>query len=248
LVTERSVPAPALTVVVAVALPLPVFGSVVADEAVAVLESTVPAGTAAPTATVNVKTALPTPNDAFVHEIEPVAPGAGVVQDQPAGDDSETNVVPAGSVSASAAVVALVGPPFVTVMVYVRFVPALTGSGVAIFVADMSADPLPTVVVAVAVPLAGAGSAVVDVTVAVFDSTVDRGTDGPTATTSVKTALPTPNDAFVHEIAPVAPTAGVVHDQPAGDESDTNVVSAGSVSASAAVLALLGPPLVTVMV
>jgi hypothetical protein len=117
LVTERSVPAPALTVVVAVALPLPVFGSVVADEAVAVLESTVPAGTAAPTATVNVKTALPTPNDAFVHEIAPVAPTAGVVHDQPAGDESDTNVVSAGSVSASAAVLALLGPPLVTVMV-----------------------------------------------------------------------------------------------------------------------------------
>jgi len=50
------------------------------------------------------------------------------------------------------------------------------------------------------------------------------------------------------DTVPPAPTAGVVHDQPPGDDSDTNVVFAGSVSESAAVMALLGPALSTVMV
>ena len=47
---------------------------------------------------------------------------------------------------------------------------------------------------------------------------------------------------------PPAPTAGVVHDQPPGVESDTNVVDAGSVSVSTTDAAGSGPLLATVMV
>ena len=65
---------------------------------------------------------------------------------------------------------------------------------------------------------------------------------------SVKTALVTPRVAIEQLIAPVPPTAGVVHDQPAGADSDTNVVPVGTVSESATVVALLGPALFTVMV
>ena len=49
-------------------------------------------------------------------------------------------------------------------------------------------------------------------------------------------------------MVPAAPTGGVEQDQPAGDESDTKVVFAGSVSSSVAYTALLGPALVTVIV
>lgn len=45
----------------------------------------------------------------------PVPPTAGVVQLQPEGTDSAWNVVPAGSVSVSVALVASLGPAFATV-------------------------------------------------------------------------------------------------------------------------------------
>ena len=62
---------------------------------------------------------------------------------------------------------------------------------------------------------------------AVFDSTVPEATPGPTATVSVKTALVTPSEAMEQEMFPPAPTAGVVQDHPAGDETETNVVFTG---------------------
>jgi hypothetical protein len=86
------------------------------------------------------------------------------------------------------------------------------------------------------------------VTVAVLESTVPPGTAGPTRTVRVKTALPGGIEAFEHVTVPPAPTAGVVHDQPPGEDSDTNVVPAGSVSVRLAMGALLGPALPTVMV
>src|SRR4051812_32792349 len=123
------------------------------------------------------------------------------------------------------------------------FEPATTGSGVSTFVTDRSAEPAPTVVVAVPLPLAPFGSEVVDVAVAVLVMTVPFATPAPTATVSVKTALPVPMLGFEQETVPVPPTAGVVHDQPPGLDSDTKVVPAGSVSERLTVLALLGPAL-----
>jgi hypothetical protein len=104
------------------------------------------------------------------------------------------------------------------------------------------------VVDAVPLSLPGFGSVVLDAAVAVFDSTVPALTAASTVTVSVKTALPTPNDGFEQDTVPLAPTAGVVHDQPPGEESDTNVVPAGSVSENAADAAVLGPALVNVIV
>ena len=93
-------------------------GSLVDDATVAVLLIVEPAGTVGATATVSVKTELPsTDTDGFEHETVPLSPASGVVHDQPAGETSETNVVPAGSVSDSDAVVALDGPEFSAVMV-----------------------------------------------------------------------------------------------------------------------------------
>jgi hypothetical protein len=73
-------------------------------------------------------------------------------------------------------------------------------------------------------------------------------TEGATATVKVKTALLMPSDEFEQDTVPTAPTAGVMHDQPAGDDNDTKVVPAGSVSDNETEAALLGPALVTVIV
>src|SRR5687768_575600 len=124
--------------------------------------------------------------------------------------------------------------------------PALTGSGVSVLEIWRSAD-VETVVVSVSPSSPGLPSVVVDVTLAVFERTVPSAVAGSTATTSVKTALPTPKLGFVQLIAPAAPTAGVVHDHPATLDSDTNVVPV-MVSLHDALAAASGPLFVTVMV
>lgn len=116
LVTERSA-LPAPTVVVAVPDSLPVFGSVVVDDAVAVFDSTVPGTVAGSTATVSVNIALPAGNDAIEQEIVPPAPIMGVVHDQPPGEASDTKVVPAGKISDRLTPAALLGPALEAVMV-----------------------------------------------------------------------------------------------------------------------------------
>ncbi len=105
-----------------------------------------------------------------------------------------------------------------------------------------------TVVSAVALSLPGAGSAVVEVTVAVLLSTVPLATPAPTWTVTVKTALPTAKVAAEQETVPLAPTAGVVQLHPAGAETDWKVVPAGSGSSITALEASSGPLLLTVMV
>jgi hypothetical protein len=115
LVTERS--ADAATVVVAVPLSFPGFGSEVVEEAVAVFDRTVPSVTDGSTCTVKENTALPTASDAIEHDTVPPAPTAGVVQDQPGGGENDTNVVPAGRVSDKDALAASLGPAFVVVIV-----------------------------------------------------------------------------------------------------------------------------------
>ena len=112
-VTDRSAE-PAPTVVAAVALLLPGVGSLVADETVAVLLIKVPAATPASTCTTKVNAALPIASEATEHETVPAAPTAGVVQIQPAGDASDTKVVPAGRVSARVTDAALLGPMLLT--------------------------------------------------------------------------------------------------------------------------------------
>ncbi len=128
-----------------------------------------------------------------------------------------------------------------------RFVPAVTGSGVPTFVTERSAEAA-TVVVAVPLSLPGLPSPVVEVAVAVLLRTVPALTEGATATVRVKTALPTANDGLLHETMPGAPTAGVMHDQPATAGRERNVVPIGSVSLHEAVDAASGPLFVTVIV
>ena len=108
------------------------------------------------------------------------------------------------------------------------------------------ADAVPDVEL---VLLPGVGSFVVVATVAVFVSTVPMGTEAGSFTTRVKTAgTDGAKDASVHEIVPPAPTAGVPHDQPPGEVSDTKVVTPGRGSVRLAETAVDGPAFVTVIV
>jgi hypothetical protein len=70
-----------------------------------------------------------------------------------------------------------------------------------------------------------------------------------TCNTSVKVAVvPEESEGVLQEIVPVPPGAGIVHDHPAGDENDTNVVFGGVVSLIVTLVASLGPLLVTLIV
>ena len=80
-----------------------------------------------------------------------------------------------------------------------------------------------------------------------LESTVPAATDGSTFTTSVKTALPTPKLALEQETVPLAPTAGVVHDQPPGVET-TRRSCRPAAYPKLALAALLGPLFVIVIV
>ena len=124
--------------------------------------------------------------------------------------------------------------------------PAVTGSGVSTLVIDNSAI-VPTVVVAVALLLPGLPSADAEVIAAVFDSTLPPATAASTATTRVNAELPTAKLACVQSTVPLAPTAGVVQLQPAGDVKDTKLVPTGRASLHAADVAAFGPLLVAVI-
>ena len=102
-----------------------------------------------------------------------------------------------------------------------------------------------------AVLLAVFGSKVAADIVAVLPNEmgIEVPTPGSTRATRVNTALPMANDACVHETVPLAPTAGVVQLQPAGEVSETKLVSlASSVSTKVTEVASLPPALVAVIV
>ena len=121
-------------------------------------------------------------------------------------------VNPVGNVLAVLNVVVPIPPDWVKVWLNaVPAVPVVVAGLVTVIVWQL------TVVVAVALSLPGAGSDVADDTVAVFVNMPVI----PAFTTNVKTALPTARVVAEQETVPFAPTAGVVHDQPPGDESDT---------------------------
>ena len=65
----------------------------------------------------SVNTAWEGANAAMEHDTVPFAPTAGVTQANPAGDASETKVMPAGIGSVNVKFAAGSGPPFVTVRV-----------------------------------------------------------------------------------------------------------------------------------
>jgi hypothetical protein len=64
----------------------------------------------------------------------------------------------------------------------------------------------------------------------------------------VKSELPNANEGFEHEIVPLSPASGVVHDHPPALDKLTKVVPAGSVSVHEALVAVSGPLLFTVTV
>jgi hypothetical protein len=148
------------TVVPCVAESFALFVSVVLVETVAVFDNA--AVREALTCTVSVRTTF--------------APEASVpmfhVTVPPDGEppfDAETKLVPAGSGSEIWTFCAVDGPAFDAVRVYVRSVPAVTGSTESVFVSETSTRGL-TVVPCVAELFPGVGSEVDDVTVAVFES------------------------------------------------------------------------------
>src|SRR5262245_65684915 len=110
--------------------------------------------------------------------------------------------------------------------------PTATGSGVSVRVIERSARTEMTVVVAVPVLLAGLGSKVVDVALALLAMVGRLGTPGGTCTTMVSAAEAPPARAgLVKMTVPVPPAAGPVIVQPAGAAAETNVVLSGGVSA-----------------
>lgn len=101
---------------------------------------------------------------------------------------------------------------------------------------------------AVAVLLARLGSVVDELTVAVSLIAVPAAVPAFTFTATVKLAVPGAKLGSVQVMVPVAPTAGLVHDHPTGKVTDWKVVFGGVLSLRLAVVAVLGPALVTTCV
>jgi hypothetical protein len=231
LVTDRS--AEAVTVVVAVALLLPAFGSFSVAVTLAVLVS-VPLEAGAVTTIVTV--ALdPLAIDPRLHVTVPAlwlqVPWVGV---------ADTNTTPLGRVSVKLTPVAVLGPALLTLTVYVRLPAAATGSGESALVTDRSAEAV-TVVLAVALLFALLGSAWVAVTLAVL---VIVPPDVGAVTTIVTVADPTlAIDPKLHVTVPAlwlqVPWVAV---------ADTNTTPAGNVSVRVTPVAALGPALLTLIV
>ena len=181
----------------------------------------------------------------------PVPPTAGVVHVQPVGAEPPTNVVPVGIVPDTVTVVAVAGPAFETVKLNVTLFPAYTGYGVAELVTlRLFCVELATVVLAEARLLLGNASVVFEPTSAEFVITVPDAVAAGTVTVSVKVVVPAfASDAFVHEIVPAAPTAGVVqvHAVPVC-AIDLKVVVPGVASVNVFVVAAAGPLFFTTIV
>src|SRR5437867_4243201 len=243
---ERSAIA-AATRVVALALLLEAFGSLVPLVALAVFVMVVPAAVARFTFTtrVNVEEAL-TINDGLVAVTVPEAPTGGAVVAQPAGAVKETKVVFAGIASVSERPEESLGPLLVSVIVYVMLLPARTGSGVSIFLIARSATGV-TVVVTDELLFAVLVSKLSVVTDAV--SVIE--TALPTRTVNVNCALvPEASMTIPHDTVPLVPGVGLPHvaTGPLFCTSETNVVPGGSGSLHTTLLAASGPALATVIV
>src|SRR5688572_29786361 len=109
-VMERS--ADVVTAVVSVSVLCAASGSDTVELTVAVLLMVDPSATFASTLTTMVITCAPaaTETEGLVHVTVPVLPSPGVVQDQPAGKLTLSNVVPIGVGSESVTLCALSGP------------------------------------------------------------------------------------------------------------------------------------------
>lgn len=240
LVTTRSAWLPVATTSAAVALLLAEFGSATAEEMVAVSLIAVPEAVPVATLSTTVKVDDPTAKLASVQLIVPALPTAGVVHDHPVGIVIDWNVVLAGVVSVMTDDVATLGPPFVTVCVYVIVPPDCTGTGVSVLVIESAADP-DTTVVTVTLLLLAFGSVVLELTAAVSEIDVAVVFAG-TVRTRLKPVTVVPEVRFVLSVH-VSPES--VH--PAGQVS-TPVMPEGIVSVSTGVVAEPLPLFVTVCV
>jgi hypothetical protein len=153
---------------------------------VAVLETVVEVPTFA--TSVNVY-GPPTGSDPALHVTVPFVPTAGCVQlnPDPAGGVMDWNVVPAGRTSVTTTFVAVEGPALFNVIGNVAFWPAFIDAGPTLVI-DRSAEVV-TVVVAVAVLLAGVASAVELLTFAVLVIVVPGATPGLTLTIMVNVTV-----------------------------------------------------------
>jgi hypothetical protein len=176
--------------------------------------------------------------------------GGKAVQVQPAGAAMDTNVVFAGVASVNVAVVAATDPVLVTTCVKVRLFPTTTGLGEAALVTVSSACVVvPTTVDANAVLLAELGSPTDELAVAVSTITVPLAVPVFTFTTIEKVAaVLAPIVNAEQTMLPVPPLPGLTQVQPAGAETETMVVFAGTASTNVTLSAALGPLLVTIWV
>jgi hypothetical protein len=128
--------------------------------------------------------------------------------------------------------------------------PAATVSGAATFVVIRSASiERATTSVAVALLLVKLGSVVAELTVTVLLIAVPCTVPAVTCSTTEKVVDPEAKLGLEHVIVPAVPAVGVEHNHgPVVGLIETNVVFAGVVSVNDALVAVLGPPLVTTCV
>lgn len=245
-VTARS--AWASTVVDVLTELLAPLGSGVAVEMDDAEVSIEPSGAFAGTSTVSEKTATaPAGIAGFVHVIVPPLPIGGVLQLHPGGDEKAAKAAPAGTCCDSDPIVASLGPALVTVVPSVSAVPAATGSGVSVTTIERS-DCALTVVEAAALLLPGTGSGDADDAITELFR-IAPPADGSTATVIEKTADDEGAiDGALQVIGPLPPIGGVEHDHPPDGAIETNVVPAGMDCVNVAIVAALGPALLTVTV
>src|SRR6266550_1031280 len=199
-----------------------------------------------------VKVALaPSGNCSARHDTFPMPPTAGLVQVQPAGASKEAKVVRAGGTSSRTTCAAVSGPALSTLIVYVMFAPARTGSGESLMATERSGSAaLVTVVVSVAVLFVGFESVVLEAISAMLVIVVSFAA-AFTLTTSLKLApVPPASVAMVQVTVPVPPNGGTVQVKvaPVFWVNETKVVPAGTASVSVTPWASLGPRLVRLMV
>lgn len=193
---------------------------------VAVLLMDVPAVAVGAMVTLRVKVAAPPL--ALIERMEqltvPFAPTAGVTHDQPPGALSEAKRSGAGRTSVIVMLEASLGPLSVTTIVYCSGRPGKTDEGARVF-AMLRSKRTADRTLAAAESFAGAVS-VVEETVAVAAIDVPDGVDERTRETMVNVAAVAGFIEVVSEqlTVPFAPAAGVVQLQPAGAETETNVV------------------------
>lgn len=150
-------------------------------------------------------------------------------------------VVLAGIASLKVRLAQLLGPVLVTTWVYVIVPPAATGLGVPLLLTARSQAAVTRVLVLVV--MVRALVAETDEVAAIAAAVTF---DGTLTTTMIDAEVVAAKLVSVQVMFPVAPTAGVVHTQPAGAETEAKVVLVGTASKKLTEVAAAGPLLVMV--